>query len=39
MRSTGKANILRLIPKELVTALDVEEVYTENGLFVRETAF
>lgn len=31
---TGKANIIRLIPKELVTALDVEEVYTENGLFV-----
>ena len=30
----GKANIIRLIPKELVTALDVEEVYTENGLFV-----
>ena len=34
MPITGKANILRLIPKELVTALDVEEVYTENGLFV-----
>jgi len=34
MHITGKANILRLIPKELVTALDVEEVYTENGLFV-----
>ncbi|HWQ96888.1 MAG TPA: adenine deaminase [Clostridia bacterium] len=31
---TGKANIIRLIPKELVTALDVEDVYTENGLFV-----
>ena len=30
----GKANIIRLIPKELVTALDVEDVYTENGLFV-----
>ncbi len=34
MPISGKANILRLIPKELVTALDVEEVYTENGLFV-----
>ncbi len=34
MPITGKANIIRLIPKELVTALDVEEVYTENGLFV-----
>lgn len=31
---TGKANIIRLIPKELVTALDTEEVYTENGCFV-----
>jgi len=34
MSLTGKANIIRLIPKELVTALDVEDVYTENGLFV-----
>ena len=34
MPISGKANILRLIPKELVTALDVEDVYTENGLFV-----
>ena len=34
MPITGKANIIRLIPKELVTALDVEDVYTENGLFV-----
>lgn len=34
MPISGKANIIRLIPKELVTALDVEEVYTENGLFV-----
>ena len=34
MPISGKANILRLIPKELVTALDVEEVYTDNGLFV-----
>ena len=34
MPVSGKANIIRLIPKELVTALDVEEVYTENGLFV-----
>lgn len=31
---SGKANIIRLIPKELVTALDVEDVYTENGFFV-----
>lgn len=31
---SGKANILRLIPKELLTALDVEEVYTEDGCFV-----
>ncbi len=31
---SGKANIIRLIPKELVTALDVEEVYTEDGNFV-----
>lgn len=30
----GKARILRLIPKELLTALDEEEVYTENGCFV-----
>ena len=34
MPINGKANIIRLIPKELVTALDVEDVYTENGLFV-----
>lgn len=34
MPISGKANIIRLIPKELVTALDVEDVYTENGLFV-----
>lgn len=34
MPVAGHANIIRLIPKELVTALDVEEVYTENGLFV-----
>ncbi len=34
MPINGKANIIRLIPRELVTALDVEEVYTENGLFV-----
>ena len=34
MPISGPANIIRLIPKELVTALDVEEVYTENGLFV-----
>jgi adenine deaminase len=34
MPIAGKANIIRLIPKELVTALDVEDVYTENGLFV-----
>jgi adenine deaminase len=34
MPVSGKANIIRLIPKELVTALDVEEVYTKNGLFV-----
>lgn len=34
MPLAGKANIIRLIPRELVTALDVEEVYTENGLFV-----
>ena len=34
MPITGKTNIIRLIPKELVTALDVEDVYTENGLFV-----
>lgn len=34
MPISGKANILRLIPKELVTALDVEDVYTEDGLFV-----
>ena len=34
MPVAGRANIIRLIPKELVTALDVEEVYTENGLFV-----
>jgi adenine deaminase len=31
---SGKARILRLIPKELVTALDEEEVYTEDGCFV-----
>jgi len=31
---SGKARILRLIPKELLTALDEEEVYTENGCFV-----
>ncbi len=30
----GKARIIRLIPKELITALDEEEVYTENGCFV-----
>ena len=34
MPVSGKANIIRLIPRELVTALDTEEVYTENGLFV-----
>ena len=34
MPIAGQANIIRLIPKELVTALDVEDVYTENGLFV-----
>jgi len=34
MPISGKANIIRLIPKELVTALDVEDVYTKNGLFV-----
>ena len=34
MPIAGRANIIRLIPKELVTALDTEEVYTENGLFV-----
>jgi adenine deaminase len=34
MPVTGKANIIRLIPKELITALDTEEVKTENGLFV-----
>ncbi len=34
MPISGKANIIRLIPRELVTALDVEDVYTENGLFV-----
>ena len=34
MPIAGRANIIRLIPKELVTALDVEDVYTENGLFV-----
>ena len=31
---SGKARIIRLIPKELITALDEEEVYTENGCFV-----
>ncbi|HRX59126.1 MAG TPA: adenine deaminase [Eubacteriales bacterium] len=31
---SGKARILRLIPKELVTTLDEEEVYTEDGCFV-----
>ncbi len=32
---SGKARIIRLIPKELVTALDVEDVSTdENGCFV-----
>jgi adenine deaminase len=31
---SGKARILRLVPKELVTALDEEEVYTEDGCFV-----
>ncbi len=34
MPIAGPANIIRLIPRELVTALDVEDVYTENGLFV-----
>jgi len=34
MPIAGPANIIRLIPKELVTALDVEDVYTKNGLFV-----
>ncbi|NLI53200.1 MAG: adenine deaminase [Clostridiales bacterium] len=34
MPISGEANIIRLIPKELVTALDVEDVYTEDGLFV-----
>jgi len=34
MPITGEANIIHLIPKELVTALDIEEVYTENGCFV-----
>lgn len=38
MPISGKANILPLIPKELITALDVEDVYTENGLFVARTA-
>ncbi len=31
---SGKARIIRLIPKELITALDEEEVYTEDGCFV-----
>jgi len=34
MPVSGKARILRLIPKELVTALDEEEVPTKDGCFV-----
>jgi adenine deaminase len=30
---SGPARIIRLLPNELTTALDVEEVPTENGLF------
>jgi len=38
MPIAGKANIIRLIPKELVTALDVEDVYTENAVLERHHA-